>query len=374
MHTLVVPKTNNNDDSFVLLEWLLEDGAPVAAEQLVATVETSKATIDFHSEVAGILQRVVVAGTRCAFGTAIGYVFPSETARQAFLADPGSAPAAALTDFTITKVAQAMMDQHGLSVADLAGLGKKLIKKSDIEELLGRQTNGANGATDTLTLSPRQITIAETVSRSHAAIPRAFLAMKVTCDAALAALSELSTQEAGMIGLTELLVKIVAGLRPQFPFCFGRLVDQTRFEPAAVAHVGVTLDIGKGLFVPVVRDAATRSLPDIADTLMDFRIKALRNAFKETDLTGGNISISLNTEEDIVFVLPIILPDQTCMLSLNAVTTEPVLLPDQTITTRRSVILGLAYDHRVINGYEAVQFVKAIKAQIEAPAPVLTPS
>jgi 2-oxoglutarate dehydrogenase E2 component (dihydrolipoamide succinyltransferase) len=262
-----------------------------------------------------------------------------------------------------------MMAQHGIGEAQVRALGKKIIKKSDIEELLSQQ---ATIRDTTIELSWRQEAIAETVSRSHAEIPRAFLAMKVYCDDALKLLKALSAKEDCMIGPTELLVKIIAGLQPQFQFFFGVLVDKNHFAAANAAHVGVTIDVGKGLFVPVVRDAATRSLTQIADTLMEYRIKAVRNAFKEADLSGGNFSISLNTDPDTVFVLPVILPDQTCMLSLSAVHEELFLAAEQTVATRSYVILGLAYDHRVINGYEAVQFIKAIKAQIESPAQIIS--
>jgi 2-oxoglutarate dehydrogenase E2 component (dihydrolipoamide succinyltransferase) len=363
MYNVVVPKLNNNDDSYVLAQWFAEDGQRVAAQQDIASVETSKAAVDLYSEVDGVLQRVVAAGDRCAFGDVVAYVFGSEDERQTFLAGWSREKTPDNGMCTITKVAQEMMAQHGISEAHVRALGKKIIKKSDIEELLSRQ---AAVRDTTIELSRLQMAIAETVSRSHAAIPRAFLAMKVACDDALTSLSALSAEADCMVGLTELLVKIVAGLRPQFPFFFGTLVDKHRFAPAEAAHIGVTIDLGKGLFVPVVLDAAARSLTEIADTLMDYRIKAFRNTFKEEDLRGGNFSISLNTEPDTVFVLPVILPEQTCMLSLSAVHEELFLTAEQTVATRSYVTLGLAYDHRVINGYESVQFVKAIKAQIES--------
>jgi 2-oxoglutarate dehydrogenase E2 component (dihydrolipoamide succinyltransferase) len=369
MHSLTVARSNNNDDTFVLVEWYAGDGQFVEVQQLVAAIETSKATIDIENEVAGLLHHIAGAGERYQFGKVIGYLFCDEAERQTFLSDARNQTAPEREAFTVTRVAREMMEQHGLTDADLRGLGKKLIKRSDIEELLSQQ---ATPRQTTIELSQRQAAIAETVSRSHAAIPRAFLAMKVACDDALELLNAVSAKEDCMIGLTELLVKIIAGLQPQFPFCFGTLVDKNRFAPAEAAHIGVTIDVGKGLFVAVVRDAAARSLTELADALMEYRIKAVRNTFKEEDLSGGNFSISLNTEPDTVFVLPVILPNQTCMLSLSAVQEELFLAAEQAVATRSYVILGLAYDHRVINGYEAVQFVKAIKAQVESPAQIMS--
>jgi 2-oxoglutarate dehydrogenase E2 component (dihydrolipoamide succinyltransferase) len=369
MHNVLVPKLNNNDDSYILAQWFVEDGQRVTAQQDIAAVETSKAAVDLYSEVDGVLQRVVAAGDHCAFGDVVAYVFGSEDERQTFLAGWSREKPSNNGTCTITKVAQEMMEQHGIGEAQVRALGKKIVKRSDIEELLSRQTAVRD---TTIELSRRQAAIAETVSRSHAAIPRAFLAMKVHCDDALKLLMARSASEDCMIGLTELLVKVVAGLQPQFSFFFGTLLDKNRFAPAEAAHIGITIDVGKGLFVPVIRAAAARSLIEIADTLMEYRIKAVRNTFKEEDLSGGNFSISLNTDPDTILVLPVILPDQTCMLSLSAVQEELFLTAEQAVATRSYVILGLAYDHRAINGYEAAQFIKAIKAQVESPAQIIS--
>jgi 2-oxoglutarate dehydrogenase E2 component (dihydrolipoamide succinyltransferase) len=368
VHEITVARTNNNDDEFVLIGWLVEDGCLVEPMQVVAEIETSKVVIEIASEAAGLLHRALLTGERYPFGATIGYVFSDDTERQEFLAGASRQQAVEHEPQTITKVAREFMEAHGLTDDDLRGLGKKLIKKSDVEELLSQRVAAPP---QMLELSWRQAAIAETVSLSHASIPKAFLAMKVTCGDALTMLGDLSASTDCMIGMTELLVKITAGLREQFPLFFGRLLDKTHFAPATESAIGVTLDVGKGLFVPVVRDAAQRSLQDIAEILMEFRIKAFRDSFKGEDLRGGAITISLNTEKDTVFVLPVILPEQSCMLSLSAVQEELILTPEQKVSSRSYIILGLAYDHRVVNGYEAVQFVKALKAQVESPRQII---
>lgn len=368
MHKLTVARTNNNDDAFVVAEWLVADGQYVEAHQPVAVVETSKSAGDLESEAAGLLLQTVAAGERRPFGEPIGLLFASPDERQRYLDAAAQAPAGAPApaELSITKVARAMMEAGGLSEADLAGLGKRLITKGDIEELLSRR---APAGPATLAISWRQATIGETVSQSHRSIPSSFLAARVFCDRALAGLGALSERADVRIGLPELLVKLTAAQRGAFPFFFGRVLDAARFAPAPAADIGVTVDVGRGLFVPVVRGAADLDLPALAETLMDFRIKALRGGFRPEELSGAACSISLNTAADTLFVVPIIPPDQSAMLSLGALHDELYLAEDGAVARRCWVALGLAYDHRVINGYEAAEFVQTIKAQIETFAP-----
>ena len=80
-----------------------------------------------------------------------------------------------------------------------------------------------------------------------------------------------------------------------------------------------------------------------------------------------SISVSINNDRDVLFALPIILPTEVCMVSLGAVHEEPALGEDGSLRLRSSFQLGLAYDHRVINGSDAVQFLRAVKEILEAP-------
>ena len=168
-------------------------------------------------------------------------------------------------------------------------------------------------------------------------------------------------------GLPDLLVWSIAQLPAQFPFFFGELRERLEFRAASGGHIGVTFDLGGGLFIPVVRDAAQKPLAAIAREMMSFRMKALRKSFKAEDLAGGDISISLNFDADTVFVQPIILPPQTCMVSVGAVLTELVLDAAGQPAARRYLNLGVAFDHRVINGGDANGFATAIKRAIEEP-------
>ena len=371
MHEVIVPKLNTNDESCVLRDWLVADAARVAEGDLIAVLETSKATYDLQSDFSGVIERSAEEGEEFYFGAIIARVFDSEKERDDF----GKSPAVQDADggrpsYIVTAGARALVERHNISADQLATLGKKAIKKADVESLLAADKDKATSkqAPDpegVVTLTRRQLSIAKTVTHSHTTIPAAFLAVKIYCDNALDALKEFSKRNKVMAGLPEFLLKTVAGNSTEYPFFFGKLLDDERFLPAADPGVGVTMDFGKGLSIPVVRCAASRPFKDIVKEILGFREKALRDEFRAEELAGGHISISINMNQDVVCVVPIVLPGQTCMLSIASIQTELTADKKSNLSTRRFTTLGVTYDHRVINGFEAVQFAQTIKAQME---------
>ena len=289
---ITLPRLNANADTYVLTAWLCAEHEEVHAGQPVASMETSKAVQDVLAPRSGRLRRLVEAGADCPVGAELGY----------------------LTD-----------------VSD------------------------EDAAPNPVPLGRVQRAVAAVVTRARAEIPTAFTVVEMTVTNALARLAELTERTGATVGLPDLLVKIVAERYSAFPVLFGTLVGADRVEIPERADVAVTLDCGNGLFVPVVRDAARRSLSDIADELMDFRLKAAGDTFTVDDLVGANITLSLNMDCGVVLAQPIVTPGQLCAVSVGAVRGAGV------------VNVGLAYDHRVVNGADAMRFLGAVKEMIENP-------
>ena len=137
------------------------------------------------------------------------------------------------------------------------------------------------------------------------------------------------------------------------------------------AHVGATVDVGTGLFVPTVRHPKNTSVSAVADALLDFRTKAMMNSFTEDDLANANIVLSLHTESDIVLGCPIVFPGHTAVVCLCAVQHELYRTDDGDIGSRAYFNLALGYDHRVINGREAAGFLRFLKSRCERPGELL---
>jgi 2-oxoglutarate dehydrogenase E2 component (dihydrolipoamide succinyltransferase) len=390
-----IPKLNTNDMTYVLVEWLATEGAQVEQGTPVVVVETAKATEELPAPHSGVLRRLAEEGAHCPVGAVIGRLYPDQAARQADVArtdttpnrrgeepsgtcvsaasDSDAAPDIDLTGLepVLTGPARTAVVELGITAVQLRSLGQRILKRRDIEQLAAssgtspRVTPTSSERTEVLTtgLSATQRRIARTVARAHREIPDAYVVIKVYVDVALAAL-ELATAAAGTpIGLPELLVKIAGTLRGRFPLVFASPADEHSLTISDGARIGVTLDVGNGLFIPVVREPASLSVRQIADILMGYRVKALRKAFTEADLTEGNLTISLHNDTDVVLARPIIVPDQTAMFCLCATQEELHLNAAGQVDIRRYVNLGLAYDHRVMNGRDAVlvlQFMKAL--------------
>lgn len=371
MTEIAVPKLNNNDESYTLVDWLFDDGDLVPDGEDVVTVETSKAAEDLPCPQGGILHRLVAVSQECRPGEIIGRLFATEADRQNYLAEPAK-PAAKPTaepdaGLVVTEAARTLARQHGIDEDQLRALGKTIIKSSDVQALLAAETPqpAAQG------LDRTQQAIAAVVSKAHREIPAAFTVFKVAVDAVLE-LATVETERAGYpVGVPEFVIKAMAGLHEKFPTFFATLTD-AGLVAAQAPGIGVTVDVGKGLFIPVLPDPARRSVADIAETLMDYRIKAMRAAFREQDFAGASIVLSLNNDDGVLFARPIIFPGQVAMVSLGAVMDELTLTETGEVARRRVAHLGLTYDHRVINGRDAVLFGKQLSALLADPATLST--
>ncbi|WP_158884916.1 2-oxo acid dehydrogenase subunit E2 [Amycolatopsis anabasis] len=361
---ITVPRLNNNDTSYVLVEWLFPEGERVTAGDPVAAVETAKAVEELVAETGGVLHRAKPAGADCRPGDVLGFVFADSSAHQEFLREsaaadsPGAGP-----ELIITEPARALLDRHAVDPERLRALGRPLIRRADVEELLAAGATTAESGR----LSRRQRATANVVAESHRTIPAAFVLARIDASGISALRRKIAASGETPFDLGTLIVAVAARLRPRFPDCFAGLgADGTVHRPE-VAHVGVTVDLGSGLFVPVVEDAEHRSLPEIAAVIRDQRRRAAGSELRAEELGGGNLSVSISDYTEIVLSIPFVLPGQTCMLSVCGLRSELRDTGRGTFERRPYFHLGLSYDHRVVNGRYAAQFLRAIRIQVEQP-------
>jgi 2-oxoglutarate dehydrogenase E2 component (dihydrolipoamide succinyltransferase) len=363
MHPVTIPTINNNDSEALLIEWRKQDGSEIQAGDILAVLETTKSTYDLVAEQSGILQITAAAKQSYKFGTTIAHLFGSRSELATVSTkNIEKQKSVVASDLVITKAAQKLIEEHSLQEEQIRGLGKSVIKAADLEPLLAK----AGQASPSIRPSAQQLAIGRTVSRSHSVVPKSFIVKKVYCDKAIDYLAEFTQKERVMAGIPDLLVFILRELPSQFPFFFGSLQDDSTFVPSTAGNIGVTFDLGHGLFIPVIKETVQLSLNDIAKKMMGFRMKAMRKSFRSEELSGGDISISINMDVDTLLVIPIILQPQTCMLSLGAIQSELALNENGVPVVHRYFQLGAAFDHRVINGFEANAFLNAIKKRIES--------
>ncbi len=317
---VTAPKLNNNDATYLVVDWLVEDGATVEPGTPLVELETSKAIEEIAAADAGVLHVVVPSGTEVEVGALLAEI-------------GGTGPRAA--------AAQEVREVHDVP---------EVVVPSPRSYVLDRAQQGT----------------AAVVSRAHREVPAAFTAIEVRVDALLERLRRLSDESDADVGLAEAVVKAVGTAHADFGHLFGSLVDDRTVALTDTADVAVTLDAGRGLYTPVVRDCSGRSIVDISDDLMDYRLKAWRAEFAAAELTGAAITVSLNTDDDVLLVQPIVMWPQLCMLSVGGLR-EQVVLDDGVPVATTVVVLGLAYDHRVVNGADAVRFLRFVADGLRKP-------
>ncbi|MCB1203781.1 MAG: 2-oxo acid dehydrogenase subunit E2 [Verrucomicrobiae bacterium] len=360
MTPVTVPTINANDVSAKLVAWTKDDGATVSAGEVIAVLETTKASFDLDAPCTGTLRIAATPGSSHAFGSTIAWIHDGE-----FFSPPEPANNTVFQGPAITTPAEELIRKHGITREQILALGKQIIRSGDVLSLLSDH----DAASQIHPLKDIQAAVARVVSESHRLIPDSFLLKRVYVDDVINALREFSTKHRLFLGLPELLVFVVARLDGEFPLFYGKVDGELNFTPKSPPNVGVTMDVGKGLFIPVIPSSACTNLPEIAKAMMKHRITASKSAFKAEHLEGASISISINSDSDTVFVAPIIPPDQTCMISTGAVLSEFSGLDDGLPLFKRFVNIGIAFDHRAINGSDANRFAQAIKERFECPAP-----
>ena len=360
MEKIIVPNINNNETEAILVEWHVNDGIQVKKGQIVASMETTKSTYDLEAICDGFIKLNAEISKKYSFGESIGYIYNSmeEFNKNSIKTQ--------ILDFDekesiiITEPAKELISKHKIDPALINSLGLKVIKANDIIEFLNKEINNK-----LIPLSPRQQGISKTVTKSKSTIPDAFLLKKVCATRALSFISSFTSEKSFFLSLNEILIFTTANLFSKFPLFFSTLIDECNIRVPDNVNIGVTIDVGKGLFVPVIKETSKLSINEISEKLMDFRMKAIRNNFNSEDLDGGNFSISINNDIDTIFVIPIIFPGQTCMLSIGAVYNEYEVNKSKELLAVQYFNLGLSYDHRIINGYEANLFLTALKNQLE---------
>ncbi|MFI9555205.1 2-oxo acid dehydrogenase subunit E2 [Nonomuraea endophytica] len=363
MAELRVPKLNNNDTEYMIVEWLVPDGTEVHEDDAVVLVETSKATEELPADTTGVLRHTMKAGAWCHPDEVIATIgldapapvapphpAPSEAAAGSSTPAPLASGSAALASGgdevggpLVTAPAQALIDQHGITPEQVASLGVHLVRRADVERLLTQEERRE--------LPRVQRAVARAVELSHQTIPAAYVAVRMNLTPALERARALTKEVRRPVGLAEIFVQAVAGLHGEFPLFFARL-DGSHAVLSTTPDIGVTVDLGEGLYVPVVHDAAGRTLKDIAGTLMKHRLAATTGDFKEADLTGANFVVTLHTEGEVEMAIPFVFPGTAGALAV----TSPA---DGT-----PALIGLAYDHRLINGRDASLFLAALRTAV----------
>jgi len=407
LHDVVVPQLSESIEEATLLTWKKKPGEAVAIDEILIEVETDKVVLEVPAPAAGVLSEIVQGdGATVTSGQVLaridtaataGAAAPAAAAPAPAAAAPAPAPAAAAaaapapaTSIPMPAAAKIMADK-GMDPASVEGTGKGgRILKGDVlaagsaPAAAAPKAAAPAPAVDASTLvdgRPEQrvpmtrlrARVAERLLQSQAenAILTTFneVNMKAVIDLRNAYKEKFEKEHGVKLGFMSFFVKAAVAALKKFPL-LNASVDGKDIVYHGYFDIGIAVSSPRGLVVPILRNADQLSLAGIEKKIAEFGQKAKEGKLGLDDLTGGTFSISNGGVFGSFFSTPIINPPQSAILGVHATKDRPVVENGQ-IVIRPINYLALSYDHRIIDGREAVLGLVAMKEALEDPQRML---
>jgi len=401
---IAVPKLGLTMEEATLVCWKAAAGEAVKKEQIVLVLETDKVTFEMPSPGEGLLHPVATAGSRIEVSQVVGYLAADKAelerlaaqhpaaeaeapaaaaspAKPAAAADQVAAVAALGGRIKASPVARVMANAHGLELGGIAGSGPGgRIVRSDVLKALQKGAAAATvpapaAAAGELLSAVQEIPIAgvrrvifKNMHLSLATQAQLTLHTEAAADAIIRLRSRMNAAGA-KVSYNAVLVKVIAQALKQHPLV-NASVEGEDIKVWRQVHVGVAMDLGKGLIVPKVRNADARSLREISADI-DRLVEAARaGSLALDDLTLGTFTLTNLGAWDIDDFTPIVNHPESAILGAGRIVEKPVARNGQVAIEPR-LALSLSFDHRIIDGASGAAFLKTIKELIEEPALML---
>lgn len=393
---LLMPKLGLTMTEGALAEWMLVPGVAFKAGDGIFVVETDKVASEVPADYDGVLLEVLVpVGEMVQVGAVIGYV--DDGVAGSTSSQPASPPVAAASAVPVmqsgeirrfsTPLARRLAAQLGVPLADAVGSGPRgRIRAADVRAAQGGQTRTAaapalaapveaarpTAAATKTKPTPTQATMARRLTQAKQQIPHFYLAAEAEVTKLMALRTELNAMPGyPKLTLTHLLVAAVGRALRELPE-LNRVWTDDGIVSFASCDVGVAVNAGRGLLVPVVPDVAGRSLEGIARATQELVDKARNGELEAGQMSGGAISISNAGMFNVSWMTPIINPGQSMILGVGSV--RELFRPDANgqPALRRELGLVLAADHRILDGVSGLKMLNAVIASLEKPLFLLT--
>lgn len=401
---IVLPSLSAGMEDAVIAKWLVQPGDRVAPGQVLAEVETDKATMELEAAEAGIVGRLnVTAGQRADVGAVLALLLaegealpeaappaPAASTERAPAPAPGSSAAADRPGerrHPASPLARRMAAQAGLNLAGTHGSGPKgRIVKIDVERLLaashavgpspvapasGQDSPAGIGAHEVMPVSTMRRTIARRLVEAKQRIPHFYLSADCEIDALLALRAQLNEGRAASarISVNDLIVKAAALALRAVPAANviwnGEEILQLRD-----VDISVAVATEGGLMTPILRGADRMSLGTLSEGMRALAARARAGRLKPEEYQGGGFSVSNLGMYGVKSFCAIINPPQSCILAVGAAERRPVGRGEQ-IVLAEVMSLTLSVDHRSVDGALGAELLAAIKAGIERPLGLL---
>jgi 2-oxoglutarate dehydrogenase E2 component (dihydrolipoamide succinyltransferase) len=398
MAEIRVPTLGESVTEATIGKWFKKAGDVVVVDEPLVELETDKVTIEVPAPAAGVLTDVAVRdGDTVAVGALLGAIkegagaAPAKAAAQAAQAKAAPAAPAAAPGATLAPSVRKIAAETGMDPSAVPGSGKDgRVTKGDmlaaIERAAAQPTPVSAPAASVQVRAPspaddaareervRMTRLRQTIARrlkdaqNTAAMLTTFNEVDMTHVMALRGqYRELFEKKHGVkLGFMSFFVRACVQALKEIP-AVNAEIDGTDIIYKNYYHIGIAVGTERGLVVPVVRDCDMKSIAEIEKTIADFGRRARDGALKIDELQGGTFSITNGGIYGSLMSTPILNAPQSGILGMHKIQERPMVIAGK-IEARPMMYLALSYDHRIVDGREAVTFLVRVKESLEEPA------
>jgi len=413
---ITVPGVGESISEGILSRWLVADGASVKSGDPVFELETDKATTEVPAPASGVVKHNAAEGDTVEVGASVGSIDPDgkpsaaaapaaekapavEKAPEAEKPKPAApGPKAEAADAGLAPSVRRIVAEEGIDSSQISGTGRggRITKGDALEHLETKGTAAKAEAPAPATPAPpsaparpqpqaagdretrqrmtglrKRIAQRLVEAQQTAAILTTFNEVDMTRVMDLRAKYKEKYQKTHgvSLGFMSFFIKAAIEALKAFPAVNGRIDGEEVVLPNYY-NIGVAVSTERGLMVPVIRDADALSFADIEKAIVHFADKARKGAITVDDLQGGTFTITNGGIFGSLLSTPILNPPQSGILGMHAIKKRPMVVDDQ-IVIRPMMYLALSYDHRLIDGREAVSALVRIKDCLEDPERML---
>jgi pyruvate dehydrogenase E2 component (dihydrolipoamide acetyltransferase) len=358
-----------------VIQWYKREGEAVTKGEPLVEVLSEKVTYDVEAPASGILRKILVpdgmdapVNAVLALITAPGEEISddellAETAPPAMekpLTPAPTKPEKLEKRVLASPAAKRLAREYGIDLSQVVGTGPGgRIVEVDVQRFIEQTAGLLPKVKEIIPLVGVKKTSAERVAQSFRTAPHCTLMMEVDMARAV------KFKEDSGFSYTAILIKAVAKALKEYPMLNSKL-EENAIKIFEDINVGVAVATEKGLLVPVVRNTEEKSLTEISSTLQELLEKAREGKLDREDMTGGTFTITNLGMYDVFCFTPIINPPEAAILGVGKIFDKPVISEGQ-VKTEPAMILSLSFDHRIVDGAPAAQFLRKIKHYLESP-------
>lgn len=393
---ITVPELGESITEGIIARWLKDDGDFIQKSEPLFELESDKATQEVPSPAEGVLSIKVNEGETVEIGSVIGQIQEGKSKKKE---SPSKSEEKATPqeddeeDSAPTPAARRLIREHDLSVEAIQGTGKagRILKEDILKHLETKDETKENQETQpTPTKKPEPVpepkvqekrepmsSIRQRIAQRLVEAQQTAAILTTFNEVDLSAVMELRSQykeefekKHGIkLGILSFFVKAVVQALQEFPIINARIDGEDIIYPQ-YQHIGIAVSTERGLMVPVLRHVEQLSFADIEKNIADLAQKGRDGKISVNDLQGGTFTITNGGVFGSLLSTPILNPPQSGILGMHTIQKRPVAINDE-VVIRPMMYVALSYDHRIIDGRDAVRFLVRVKEGVEAPARLL---